>query len=98
MELFFIDLMVEQVNCGNKIGDSFNEEAWTHITKAFSTRFGVQCDKQFLEDRYCCLMKRHDNISNHLNENGFAVDETLQMTLAGDDFWEEYLKVFLLSI
>lgn len=88
--------MVEQVNRGNVIGNSFNEEAWTHMVEALSSVLGVQCDKQFLEDRYFRLIKRHDNISSTLlNHNIFAWDENLQTILAEDEVWNSYIKVML---
>ncbi|XP_061365263.1 uncharacterized protein LOC133308635 [Gastrolobium bilobum] len=92
MECCFVDLMVEQVNRGNRIVNSFNEQAWTHMTEAFSTRLGLQCDKQFLVDQYFCLMKKYDDISNLLSHSGFAWDETLQTITADNDIWDAYIK------
>ncbi|KAF7830367.1 L10-interacting MYB domain-containing protein [Senna tora] len=92
MECCFIDLMIEEVNQGNKIRNRFNEQAWTHMIEVFSAKLGLQCDKQFLEDQYFCLMKRHDDIRNLLNHHGFAWDETLQMIIAENDVWEAYIK------
>ena len=86
--------MIEQVNRGNRIGNLFNEQAWTHMTEAFSTKFGLQCDKQFLVDQYFCLMKQHDDISHLLSHSGFAWDETLETIIAENDIWDAYIKVF----
>lgn len=94
MECFFIELMIEQVNRGNWVRNRFNEQAWTHMIEAFSAKLGLQCDKQFLEDQYFCLMKRHDDISSLLNHDGFAWDETLKMVVAENDVWEAYIKVY----
>ncbi|KAF1858707.1 hypothetical protein Lal_00044740 [Lupinus albus] len=95
MEVYFIDLMVEQVNINsgkNNIGCSFSEEAWTHMTEAFSTRMGFQCDRNFLEEQFMCLMYRHQNMTNLLNLTGLASDQTLQITLATTHVWEEQLQ------
>ncbi|XP_054799451.1 uncharacterized protein LOC129303898 isoform X2 [Prosopis cineraria] len=92
MECCFFDLMIEQVNQGNRVGNKFNQQAWTHMIKAFSTKLGIQSDKQFLEDQYFCLMKQHSDISSLLNHDGFAWDETLQMVVAENDVWEAYIK------
>lgn len=85
--------MIDQVNKENKVRNGFNEQAWTHMIGAFSSKLGLQCDKQFLEDQYFCLMKRHDDISNLLNHHGFSWNEALQMVIADNDVWEAYIKV-----
>ncbi|KAK7351341.1 hypothetical protein VNO77_10715 [Canavalia gladiata] len=92
MECCFVDLMIEQVNRGNRIGNIFNEEAWSHMVEAFSARLGLQCDKQFLIDHYFCLMKKHDDISNILSHDEFAWDEALQSIIAENDIWDAYIK------
>ncbi|XP_027355321.1 uncharacterized protein LOC113865140 [Abrus precatorius] len=92
MECCFVDLMIEQINRGNRIGSLFNEEAWTHMIKAFSTRQGLQCDKQFLMDRYFCLMKKHDDISSILGHSEFSWDENLQTIVAENEIWDAYIK------
>ncbi|KAJ1382528.1 Myb/SANT-like domain [Sesbania bispinosa] len=48
MEICFVDLMIEQVNRGTRLENSFSEQAWIHMTEAFRARLGLQCDKQFL--------------------------------------------------
>lgn len=94
MEHCFVELMVEQINKGNRIGSLFNEEAWVHMVEAFSARWGLQFDKQSLMDQYFYLMKKHDEISNILSQSGFAWDETLQTIIAGNDVWDAYIKVW----
>lgn len=93
MKCCFIDLVIEQVNQGNRVENTFNQQAWTHMITAFNGKFGLQCDKQFLEDQYFCIMKQYEDISSLLNHDGFAWDETLQMVIAENDVWEAYIKV-----
>lgn len=92
MDHCFVDLMVEQINKGNRIGSLFTEEAWMHMVEAFSARWGFQFDKQSLMDQYFYLVKKHDDISNILSQSGFAWDETLQTIIAGNDVWDAYIK------
>ncbi|XP_048332027.1 uncharacterized protein LOC107419928 isoform X2 [Ziziphus jujuba] len=93
MDCYFIDLMLEQTHEGNKVDHTFNEQAWTQMLVLFNQTFGLQCDKCFLEDRYMCLRKQYDDITNLLNIGGFAWDETQQMVTADDEVWEACIKV-----
>ncbi|XP_008220650.1 PREDICTED: L10-interacting MYB domain-containing protein [Prunus mume] len=92
MDRYFIDLMLDQLHQGNKIDHTFNEQAWAHMLESFNMKFGLQCDKYVLEDRYLCLVKQHDYISILLNHSGFMWDESQQMITADNDTWEAYIK------
>ncbi|KAJ7958477.1 L10-interacting MYB domain-containing protein [Quillaja saponaria] len=91
-ENYFIGLMKDQISKGNMIDSTFSEQAWTCMTESFNENFRLQCDKQFLEDRYIFLMKQHYDISNLLNNSGFVWDETRQMVVAESNDWEACIK------
>lgn len=93
MELYFIDLMIDQVQRGNKVTHTFTEQAWADMIESFNGKFGLQCSKNFLEDWYICLMKQYDDISSILNRSGFMWDESQQMVTAENNVWEDYVKV-----
>ncbi|KAF3446171.1 hypothetical protein FNV43_RR11350 [Rhamnella rubrinervis] len=92
MDRYFLDLMLEQVHEGYKVDHTFNEQAWDHMLVSFNKRFGFQCDKCVLEDRYISLTKLYEDISHLLNLSGFTWDETKQMVVADDDVWEACIK------
>ncbi|KAL5785946.1 hypothetical protein ACOSQ2_008338 [Xanthoceras sorbifolium] len=92
MDRYFLDLMMEQIDEGNKINHTFNEQSWAHIIEAFNEKFGLQCDKYIIESRYFSLMKQHDDICNLLKHSGFVWDETQQMVMGSDDTWETHIK------
>ncbi|XP_021899032.1 uncharacterized protein LOC110815515 isoform X1 [Carica papaya] len=92
MDSYFIDIMLEQVHRGNKIGHTFSRQAWVWMTASFNEKFGFICDKYILEDHFLRLMKEYMNITNILCQNGFAWDESQQMVAADDDVWEAYIK------
>lgn len=92
MDHHFIDLMLEQVHGGNKIDDTFNEQAWVHIITSFNEIFGLQDGKYELKNRYMVLMKQCDDINRILNQSGFAWDETRCTVVADDDVWDAYIK------
>ncbi|KAF4359328.1 hypothetical protein CsatB_020170 [Cannabis sativa] len=92
VDRYLIDLLLEQVQKGNKIDDSFNEQAWGYVLNSFNERFGLQCDKCVLEDRYVWLRKLYDDICKLLSCSGFGWDEANQMVTADNDVWEAYSK------
>lgn len=95
MDRCLIDLMLEQVNRGNKIGETFTEQAWADMAESFNAKFGLQTDMFMLENRYILMMKERDDINSILNLNGFTWDEETQSIVAEDEYWEVYIKVRL---
>lgn len=93
-ELYLIDLLIDHAHRGNKVDNTFNEQAWADMVEAFNEKFGFQCNKYLLEHWYICLMKQHDDVSNLLSHSGFMWDESQQMVTADDDVWESYVKEY----
>lgn len=94
MERYFIDLMLEQMNKGNRIGHTFNKKAWTDMLSVFNTKFGSQYDKDVLKSRYTNMWKQFNDIKNLLSQSGFCWDETQQMVVADDYVWDAYIKAY----
>ncbi|XP_020885417.1 L10-interacting MYB domain-containing protein isoform X1 [Arabidopsis lyrata subsp. lyrata] len=92
MDRCLIDLMLEQVNRGNKIGETFTEQAWADMAESFNAKFGLETDMFMLENRYILMMKERDDINNILNLDGFTWDEEKQTIVAEDEYWEAYIK------
>ena len=46
MDRSFIDLMLEQLHRGNKIGHRYNAQAWTRMNASFKNKSELLCDKQ----------------------------------------------------
>lgn len=93
MERYFIDLMIEHMHRGNRIGHTFNKQAWTDMLAVFNAKFGSQYDKDALKLRYTNLWRQFNDVKNLLGQNGFSWDETRQMVIADDYVWDAYLKV-----
>ncbi|PIN17903.1 hypothetical protein CDL12_09429 [Handroanthus impetiginosus] len=93
MERYFIDLMLEHIHRGNRIGHTFNKQAWTDMLAIFNAKFGSQYDKDVLKGRYTNLWKLFNDIKNLLGQNGFSWDETRQMVVADDHIWDAYIKI-----
>lgn len=98
MERYFIDLMLEQMHIGTRIGHTFNKQAWTDMLTVFNAKFGSQYDKDVLKSRYTNLWKQFNDVKNLLSQNGFSWDETRQMVVADDYLWDSYIKVHFFSV
>lgn len=93
MERYFIDLMLEQLHRGARIGHTFNKQAWTEMLAMFNAKFSSQYDKDVLKGRHTNLWKQFNDVKNLLGHNGFSWDETRQMVVADDYVWDAYIKV-----
>lgn len=93
MDRQFIDVMLEQVRSRNMIGQTFDDQDWADMTSLFNEKLGLNYSKRILENRYVCLTNQYIDVSNLLEQSGFAWDETQQIIAAEDDVWEAYIKV-----
>ncbi|KAK2980873.1 hypothetical protein RJ640_003063 [Escallonia rubra] len=92
MDRCLIVLMLEQVQRGNKIDLTFDNQLWAGITRSFNKKLGLQYNKCVLQDRYMCLMKEYTDVQSLLHRDGFKWDETQQMVAADNGVWEAYFK------
>ncbi|WVZ19668.1 hypothetical protein V8G54_006990 [Vigna mungo] len=93
MERYFIDLMLEHLQIGNRVGHTFNKQAWTDMLTSFNANFGSQFDKDVLKTRYTNLWKQFNDVKSLLSQFGFSWDAARQMVVAVDDsVWDAYLK------
>lgn len=94
MERYFVDLMLEHMQLGNRVGHTFNKQAWTDMLAVFNAKFGSQYDKDVLKSRYTNLWKQFNDVKNMLAQSGFSWDETRNMVVADDFVWDSYLKAY----
>ncbi|EOX95182.1 Uncharacterized protein TCM_004738 isoform 1 [Theobroma cacao] len=94
MDRYFIDLMLEQVNNGNRFDDHvFSKTAWKNMISMFNERFNFEYDKDVLKNRHKTLRNLYKGVKNLLNQKGFTWDATRQMVIADGKVWDEYIKV-----
>ena len=96
MDQYFIELMLNQQEKGNKLENTFSKQAWTDMLTSFNMKFGPHHNKRVLRHRYKKLWKYYRDISLLLKQNGFSWEETQQMITASDDDWDAYIKVYKL--
>ena len=93
MEQYFIDLMLNQVHRGNRMGHTFNKQAWNDMLMMFNAKFGSPDDINILNSRYTNLWKQFNDIRNLLDNEGFSWDNAKQMVIAENNIWDSFIRV-----
>ncbi|OMO68652.1 hypothetical protein COLO4_29519 [Corchorus olitorius] len=92
MDQYFLELMLEHVNKGNKVGRTFKKTAWVRMITLFNAKFGFQHSRAVLKNRYKILRSQYASIKALLTLKGFCWDETQKMVIADDRVWNKYIK------
>ncbi|KAD6120261.1 hypothetical protein E3N88_11532 [Mikania micrantha] len=93
MDRFFIDIMLEQVEKGNRIDHHlFSKKAWKHMTTLFNTKFKFHYEKDVLKNRHKTLRNLYKAVNNLLSFNGFSWDRNRHMVTADNQVWDDYIK------
>lgn len=95
MDHYLIDLLVDQVNKGNRVGQTFITIAWNEMVTAFNAKFGSQHSKDVLKNRYKHLRRLYNGIKFLLEQTGFSWDTRRDMVVAEDDIWNTYIQACL---
>ena len=93
MDCYPIELLLDQVLRGNKIGHKFVSEARIEMVRLFNAKFGCRHEKDGLRNRYKHLRGQYNDIKVLLDQSGFSWDETGEMVTAEDYVWDSYTKV-----
>ncbi|KAL1331813.1 L10-interacting MYB domain-containing protein isoform X1 [Arachis ipaensis] len=93
MDQFFVELMLNQMHKGNKVGRSFKKKAWVDMTDSFNERFGCHCGKAVLKNRLIVLRRHYFSINVLLSKEGFSWDNAHQKVVADDQVWENCIRV-----
>ena len=93
MDCCLIDLLLDQVLRGNKIGQGFITQAWIEMVKLFNMKFGSHFDKDVLKNRYKHLRRQYNDITALLERSGFSWDDTREMVTAEAYVWDSYIQV-----
>lgn len=94
MDQYFIGLMLEQINKGNLIdGNLFSKWAWIDMMSSFNEKFKFQYEKDILKNRHKVLRNLYRAVEKLLDHEGFSWDDYLQMVVADNKVWDDYIKV-----
>ncbi|KAL5791885.1 hypothetical protein ACOSP7_000479 [Xanthoceras sorbifolium] len=92
MDRYFIDLMLDQVQKGNRVDGMFRREAWTEMIISFNAKFGFNYEVEILKNRFKTLRRQYNVIKHLLELKGFVWDDARQMVTADDCVWQDYVK------
>ncbi|XP_050215415.1 uncharacterized protein LOC126666630 isoform X2 [Mercurialis annua] len=92
MDRNLIDLLLEQVHRGNKLGQTFISQAWIDMVASFNVKFQSNHDKDVLKNRYKHLRRMYNEIKNLLEKDGFSWDQSREMITAADHVWDAYTR------
>nr|XP_043627368.1 uncharacterized protein LOC122598980 isoform X2 [Erigeron canadensis] len=92
MERYFVDLMLEHMQKGNRDGHTFNKQAWNDMLAVFNAKFGSPYDKDVLKGHYATLWKKYNDVKSILGQGGFSWDEARSMVVADKNIWDSYLE------
>ncbi|KAG4982484.1 L10-interacting MYB domain-containing protein [Glycine soja] len=84
MDQFFVELMVDQVCKGNKIGTTFRRKAWVDMTESFNKRFLCHYGRIVLRNRFNVLRRHYCSINVLLGKEGFIWDKTQHKVVADE--------------
>ncbi|GMH16506.1 hypothetical protein Nepgr_018347 [Nepenthes gracilis] len=85
LDKIFTDLIVEQIQLGNRPNDVFDKKSWGQIRDEFNRRTALNFNNNQLRKHLDVLRTCYNNLKSALDQNEFAVDDTCCM---GFDLWE----------
>lgn len=93
MDRFLVELLLDQVVRGNKLGQTFIAQAWADMTMSFNANFRSNYDKDVLKNRFKHLRKQLNDVKSLLKVDGFSWDDEREIVTAEDSTWDVYIKV-----
>ncbi|KAI5392811.1 hypothetical protein KIW84_060102, partial [Lathyrus oleraceus] len=87
LDRIFADLVVKQIQLGNRQNDVFDKKTWNHIRDEFNKQTDLNFNNNQLRKHLDVLRTRFNNLkpTNDQN-NGFVIDDPLYV---GFDQWED---------
>ncbi|CAK8571283.1 unnamed protein product [Lathyrus sativus] len=93
MDRVFIELMLDQVRKGNKVGRTFTRQTWGDMAESFNDRFGCHYGKVVLKNRFNVLRRHYSSINALLGKEGLSWDKTQHKVVADDQTWQKCIRV-----
>lgn len=91
----FADLVVEQIQLGNRSNNGFDQKAWKHIRDQFNAQTGLNFNKKQLRKHLDVLRTRYYNLKPAFEQSGFYLDQSNHMIMPEFELLEDLTEVCL---
>ncbi|RVW41271.1 L10-interacting MYB domain-containing protein [Vitis vinifera] len=92
-EKIFIQLMVKEVQRGNRSATTFSRKGWKSIEQEFREKTNKRYNNSQFRNKFNQLRTRYHDFSRLLRESGFSWDPVLNTIIANEAVWDSYIKV-----
>lgn len=96
MDNCLTDVLVDQVEKGNKVDNILKPAAFAAALKALNEKFGMHMTKGHIKNRLKTWRKQFGVLKELISHRGFVWNKTQKMVVANDSVWNDYIKVILL--
>lgn len=93
LDKIFADLVVEQIQLGNRPNNVFDKKTWNLIRDEFNKQTDLNFNNNQLRKHLDVLRTRYYNVKSTFDQNDFVMDDPCSMAF---DLWED-IGVYFLS-
>lgn len=85
LDKIFADLVVEQIQLGNRPNNVFDKKTWGHIRDEFNRQTSLSFNNNQLRKHLDVLRTRYNQLKSALIQNDFSMDDSCSI---GFDLWD----------
>ncbi|CAL5332159.1 unnamed protein product [Camellia sinensis] len=86
LDKIFADLVVEQIQLGNRPNNVFDKKTWNHVRDEFNKQTDLNFNNNQLRKHLDVLRTRYHNVKSSFDQNDFVIDDSCCI---GFDLWED---------
>lgn len=86
LDKIFANLVVEQIQLGNRPNSVFDKKAWSHIRESFNKQTDLNFNNNQLRKHLDVLRTRYHNLKSAFDQNDFALEDSCCI---GFELWED---------
>lgn len=89
----FINLALEQVIIGNRLGKGFNQKGWQDIIAGFKSKIGLTYDHSQFKNLYDKLRVTWQTWGSLIQNTGLGYDHDAKTFTMDNKRWDDMIKV-----
>ncbi|XP_020249398.1 uncharacterized protein LOC109826789 [Asparagus officinalis] len=93
IELYFIDLMKEEVKKGNRHTTTFTRTSWKFIEDELKKKSGKEYPHEQLKNKFNQLRQRWRNLKSLLTDTAVGYTVSTGQISATEDVWKNYMRL-----